>query len=422
MTGEVRELTIHGLGHRGDGIAKGPHGDVYVPYVLPGEQVRVELDGNRGHLIEVLCASEYRQPPICEHFTFCGGCAMQHMRDTAYRDWKADLVRNAFAARGISVEVANLHPLEPATRRRCTLSARRTKKGVKLGFHSLRGDEIVPLKACPVLRPGIAGVLPKLARHIAPVLSRKGRVRIAVTETDTGLDVDFHGIKSRDDRATQIAFANIARALDIARISISGEPAITRREPVITIAGVVVHLPPGSFLQATKESEEALVAIVREACARCDAIADLYCGLGTFTIPLAREHAVTAAESEGRALDALRRALRVSSGLKPVRLVERDLTSDPLTGLELAGLDAVVFDPPRAGAAAQAQALSCSDVSVIVAVSCNPATLARDARILIDGAINFAALRRWTNFSLPHMWKPWRCFTDSYLSETNCPP
>lgn len=400
------EIVISSLGHLGDGIAETPEGPLFVPYALPGERLRVRpLDEGRASIVEILSPASGRVTPACRHFGRCGGCALQHMEAGAYARWKHAQVVAALAARGIDAPVDAPVPASPHGRRRTSLAATRTKKGVTLGYYERASHTIVQVGECPLVVPAIEHALERLAALAAPGLSRKGRASIHVTASETGLDVAVTGGKETLDGALRAELANRAAALDLARLSWEGEIVAERRAPVVTLSGLRVAPPPGAFLQATAEGEAALVRLVREGVGAASRVADLFAGCGTFTAALAGQACVHAVESERAQLASLDRAIRAQGpalGLKPVTLEMRDLFRRPLLASELAKFDAVVFDPPRAGAKAQAGELAKSRVPLVLAVSCNPATFARDARTLIDGGYTLVRVSPVDQF----LWSP----------------
>ncbi|MEZ5924991.1 MAG: class I SAM-dependent RNA methyltransferase [Hyphomicrobiaceae bacterium] len=381
----IRTVRIGRLGHDGDGVIEGEGAPVYVPFALPGEMVRTEVDGERGRLLEVVTPSADRQRPACRHFASCGGCTLQHMRSETYLAFKRRVVVDAFASRNLTPAIDDVVPIPPGTRRRVVLAAQRAHTGVDLGFHTLRGKEVVSLAMCPVAAPAIVRALPALNRLAEPLLSRRGALRIAVTAADNGLDVAISGGKSPLDGNGRMRAVEATQAGGFLRVTVDDEPLMTLGTPVVAVDGIEVALPPGGFLQAVRESEAELRRRVLEATAGRRRIADLFAGIGTFSLPLARHAEVTAVEGDKAALAALTAAGRRAPGLKPVKVLARDLFREPLARKELEGFDAVVFDPPRQGARAQVEVLANSAVPVVVAVSCNPATLARDVRMLVDG-------------------------------------
>ncbi len=270
-----------------------------------------------------------------------------------------------------------------ASRRRGALALGRTREGIALGYRRARSHDLIDVATCPVLTPRISERLPQLKAALAPLLGGKREARASVTETLTGLDIVLEGV--RPSPAALGAFAGKAGTLGVARLTADGESIVLGGAPEVDLSGARVKLPPGAFLQASREAEFELVRLVLEGVGTAKRVADLFAGLGTFTLALARSSAVHAYESDEAALGALAEAVRRTPKLKPVKTVARELFGSPLGAKELQGFDAVVFDPPRAGAAAQAEAIAKSRVPKVVAVSCNPGTLARDLRILVDG-------------------------------------
>jgi len=384
----TEQLTIARLGHRGDGIADTPTGPAYVPYALPGETVTVEpVAGHpdRWHLDHVDKASHERVAPICKHFTQCGGCAMQHWSLAEYHLWKRGLVAEALEQAGLIAPVAPLIDAHGQGRRRAVLHARRGGRDLlEVGFTAPRAHHIVAIDRCPVLAPGLDGAI-AAAWAIAEILKPTDKpLDIQVTATDSGMDVDVRGSGSLSSgRTTQLA--GVAEKHRLARITRHRELVAQGAQPLLKIGRALVPLPPGAFLQATAEGEATLARLVLDHVGGAKRVADLFSGIGTFALRLAEHARVSAADSEPSAIKALQQAAAKTSGLKPVEAQARDLFRRPFMVAELKGFDAVVFDPPRQGAEHQARELAKSAVPVVVAVSCDATTFARDARILVDG-------------------------------------
>lgn len=381
-----RELAIARLGAQGDGIAETPAGPVYVPDALPGEVVVAEVEASRARRTELLRPSPDRTTPACRHFGQCGGCATQHMSAQLYSSWKRDLVRTAFSHRGLDVPLEDIMVVPPGRRRRATLTAERQGANALLGFHEEGSHTLVPIEACPVMLPSIEAALPKL-REIAEAILVRGadKLRLAITATGEGLDVAISGSATAIAPAARARIAELAREAGILRVMASGDILMQSAVPRLTFAAASVALPPEAFTQATAEAEIAIAEILADATTKARRIADLFCGLGTFTFGLARRARVLAVDGDKTAIAALSAAAKAAPGIKPLETKVRDLIREPLSRTELSGLDAVVFDPPRAGAQHQADALARSQVPVVCAISCNPATLARDCRIMVDG-------------------------------------
>ncbi len=378
-------LTIARLGGQGDGVADSGNGPVFVPFALPGERVNVALGGKCADLVSVLDPSPQRVEPACRHFTSCGGCAMQHLEEDAYRGWKRSLLVEALRAKGIGVEVDPLVSCPPHSRRRAALTAKRTENGILLGFNAALSHRIVDIEECPVMEPELVAALSLLRRLAGLVARTSDAFRFSVTRTASGLDVATQGSGRLEGKARQAAI-EFCIASGIARLTVDGEIVIEPKKPAIMVGEVSVSPPPGAFLQAVAEAEEAMAGLVAGHLAKAKRVADLFAGIGTFALRLARQSEVHAVEGDAPALAALDRAFRFGQGLKKVTVEKRDLFVRPLTFKELdASFDGLVFDPPRAGAEAQAAQIARSQVRLVAAVSCNPLTLARDLSILIAG-------------------------------------
>jgi 23S rRNA (uracil1939-C5)-methyltransferase len=386
----IERLEIARIGHRGDGIAQTPAGPLYVPYTLPGETAAVDPwpgHPDRRHLVRVEVPSRERIAAICPHFGTCGGCALQHWARPPYRDWKRGLVIEALAQIGLGPPDALVDPLLDAHgegRRRAVFHAwRRGRDVLEVGFAALRAHHLVAIDHCPVLAPSLAGAI-EAAWAIAEALAAERKpLDIQVTATQAGLDVDVRG--SGPLASTRMsALARLAEQHRLARLTRHGETVAQRALPTVTMGSARVVLPPGAFLQATAAGEAALAALVLEHCGAAKSVGDLFAGVGPFALRLAERAKVTAADSDEAAIAALVQAAKTPR-LKPIAAERRDLFQRPFVARELARLDAVVFDPPRQGAQAQARELAASAVPIVVAVSCNPQTFARDARILVDG-------------------------------------
>lgn len=379
MTPDPAEVEIVGLGAQGDGIAETAQGHRFVPFALPGERVRPAPDG----FPDIVSApSPERVAPLCRHFGVCGGCVAQHMSSTLYADWKRSSVVEAFRQRGLDPHVAPLLRIPAASRRRAVFTATRSGNDVTLGYHRRRSHTLFGLEECPVLVPAIVEKVAVLRAIAHAVTDREAR--ISVLATSAGLDIAIDGTQP----ISAVARAKLAQITGegrIARVTVGGDIVIERAKSALAIGGISFVPPPGAFVQAVAEAEDALVAQVMAGAAKAKNIADLFAGIGTFTFALARRVRVLAVDGDNSAIAALSEAARHAQGLKSIETRVRDLFRDPLSPRELDRFDAVVFDPPRAGAKAQAEALAKSTVPTVIAVSCNPATLARDARILVDG-------------------------------------
>jgi 23S rRNA (uracil1939-C5)-methyltransferase len=401
----TEHLNIVRLGHRGDGVADTSEGPVYVPFTLPGEIVTVEpVAGHpdRRHLLHVDKPSHERSTPVCKHFGVCGGCSLQHWSLAEYHLWKRSLVVEALAQAGVVAPVDDLIDAHGAGRRRAVLHARRGNRDVlEVGFTAPRAHHVVAIDACPILAPGLEGAI-RAAWTIAETLKAASKpLDIQTTATDSGLDVDVRGSGALEaDRLA--ALARIAEAQDLARLTRHGELVAQRSQPLLQIGRSRVPLPPGSFLQATAQGEATLAQLVADHVGKAKRVVDLFAGIGTFALRLAERAHITAADSDADAIKALQRAAAGTAGLKPVDAQVRDLFRRPFIASEFKVFDAVVFDPPRQGAMAQARELAKSTVPVVVAVSCDAATFARDAKILIDGGYKLDRVTPVDQFRYSH--------------------
>ncbi|MSO81658.1 MAG: 23S rRNA (uracil(1939)-C(5))-methyltransferase RlmD [Alphaproteobacteria bacterium] len=404
------EITIGRLGTRGDGVAYAADGDLFVAGALPGERVAVTPgpprgDGRTARLEAVLDRSPDRVPAPCPHFGNCGGCTVQHLASDAYSAWKRALVVGALQRHGLDgALVAPLQRPAPALRRRAEFAATRGRgkgDGVTLGFHASASDRVVDLRECLVLDQALIALLPPLRQALAGVVRPGDTADVMLTRADNGIDVLIGGTRPLRSDAVS-ALARLAETQDLARIAWRGkgggsEPVAQRRLPRLALGGVPVALPPGAFVQAVAAAERALTSIVLDALAGLPAratVADLFAGCGPFTLALAsagrRVHAVDGAAD---AIAALLAAAGAAGFSGRATAETRDLARRPLMAAELDRHGAVVFDPPRGGAAAQAAEIARSKVKLVVAISCNPATFARDASILAAGGYALRAVQ-----------------------------
>ncbi len=375
-------LTIDRLGHLGDGVAQGPDGAVFVPQTLPGEAVEGDLAGDHLSGIRIITPSPNRVRPPCVHARTCGGCLMQHASDAFVADWKLGIVKGALAGQGIDAPFRPIVTSPPQSRRRATLTARRTKSGGLIGFHARASDLLVAIPNCRLLHPDIMATFPALEALVRIGGSRSADVTLMVTRSLGGPDVVVTGGKPAD-AALRLDLARLAESHGIARLTWNDEVIALRTAPVQRFGRALVTPPPGAFLQATEHAQAALLAAVTESVGAAARIADLFAGVGTFALPLAENAEVHAVEGDAAMTAAIEKGWRQTDGLKRLTTQARDLYRRPLDAAELRDFDAVVIDPPRAGAESQTAELALSGVPVIAAVSCNPVTFARDARVLL---------------------------------------
>ena len=400
-TQTMGQITIRSIGAGGDGVANLPDGQIYVPFTLPGEVANVARDKNRATVMALLETSPERQAPACQHFEDCGGCALQHWQAEPYRLWKRELVVSALKGRGIDTEVAPLVACQPRTRRRVVFAARKTEKGVLLGFNRHLSHEIIDIVECAVTVPEIIARLDDLREVGALIAPGSKPFKLAATQTESGLDLAASGCGKLSDEQRRALTALVMKK-GFARLSHEGEIIVEPKKPLIHFGKVPVPVPPGCFLQATADAEEAMVSLVLSHLGKAKRVADLFCGVGTFALRIAEKSAVHAVENDALALAALDRGVRHVQGLKPVSVERRDLFRRPLMPKELLPYNAVVFDPPRAGAEEQALELAKSKVEKVVAVSCNPVTLARDLAILVKGGYRVTRVTPIDQF----LWSP----------------
>ena len=377
----MTEFKITRLGIYGDGIAEGP---VFAAMTLPGEVVTGTLDGSTLSDVKIITPSDDRVAPPCRHFKACGGCQLQHASDALVADWKTDVVAQALAAQGIRTEIRPILTSPAQSRRRATFAARRTKKGTMSGFYGRASDTVIEIPDCKLVEPELLA-----ARDIAEALaeiggSRKATLAVTVTTSQVGLDVQVSGGKPIDGQL-RISLAGLCDSRGFARLTWEDEVIAQRAPPVQRFGAANVCPPPGAFMQATAHGEAQLLAAVKEAVHGAKRVVDLFAGCGTFTLPLAADAEVFAVESDAQMMAAMDKGWRMAKGLKTVTHVARDLYRRPLLPDEFKKFDAVVIDPPRAGAEAQTAELIRSDIQRIAYVSCNPVTFARDVAQMVAG-------------------------------------
>ncbi len=394
-------FTIARLGHLGDGVIQGADGPLFAPQTLPGEEIDGAVKGDTLTDIRIITPSPFRVKPPCVHARTCGGCLMQHASDGFVADWKTAIVRGALAGQGLEAEIRPIITSPPRSRRRATLAARRTKGGVLMGFHARASDTLVEVPNCQLLHPDLMAAFPALEEIVKLGGSRTTELDLAITRTPSGPDVAISGGKDADANL-RLDLARLTEAHGLSRLTWNGEIVALRAQPMLRFGRANVPLPFGAFLQATAEGEAALLACVTETVGQARRITDLFAGIGTFALPLAEKAEVHAVEGVAAMLTALDKGFRMAEGLRRVTHEARDLYRRPLEPDEFRHVEAVVIDPPRAGAEAQSHTLARSKVPVIAAVSCNPATFARDAKILIAGGYKL----NWVQVIDQFRWSP----------------
>lgn len=369
---------------RGDGVSStGRH----VPFGVPGDMLLG--DGT-------IAPGPHHQQPPCRHFPECGGCQLQHVDDDAYRNYLVSRVVTALAQHGLTTDIRDPHLSPPRTRRRASLRALKVGQGAVIGFNAAKSNRVVDMRECHILRPELFDLIAPLRSLLGGLLLQRRTAEVQLTLVEQGADVLLKGVEPEGYEAME-GLTSFCESNRLARLSVDqGLGPETLYEPfpaTISLSGVPVGFPVGGFLQATEDGEETLGSCVREAVQGGERIADLFAGLGTFALALPGK--VYAAEASRDAVQALKRAA-------PNLAVEhRDLYRRPLDKDDLKSFDAVVLDPPRAGAEEQVKELASSGVARIAYVSCNPATFARDAMILADGGYRIDWIRpvgqfRWS--------------------------
>ncbi|MDE0590974.1 class I SAM-dependent RNA methyltransferase [Halocynthiibacter sp. C4] len=394
------KVTIERLGHLGDGIAEGP---VFVPMALPGEVVEGDVEGGKMAAPRILEPSSDRVKPPCSHYKSCGGCSLMHASDAFVANWKQDVVRRALETHGLTAEFRPIQTSPPQSRRRAGLAGKRTKNGAMIGFHTRASGIIIEIPNCKLLEPAVKESIPALEALTIAGTSRKAEISFTVTQTLGGVDVLAQGGKPLDG-PLRIELAGIANQFGLARLTWEDELVCEIYAPVQEFAGHRVTPPAGTFLQATKDGENALVSAVLETVSGAEKVLDLFSGCGTFSLPIAEQAEVRAVEGEASMLTALDQAWRFGKGLKHLTTEARDLFRRPLLPDEIKGFDAIVIDPPRAGAEAQIAEIAASNARLVSMVSCNPVTFARDAQTLVGAGFEIGFVQvvdqfRWS----PHV-------------------
>lgn len=396
------ELRIAQVGAKGDGVGNG----MFVPLTLPGELVRAQVEGERGELVGLVESSPDRQAPPCPHFGDCGGCALQHWRSAPYLAWKIEQIRLALGRERIETQFTEPFAAPPGSRRRMALHARRAGRRAELGFKARRSWRLVGIEVCPISDPRLVAALPALRALAEPMLEHpKSAPILHVTWTASGIDVEVSGVEARSGGLSADARMRAAQAAgegDFARVTLGGEVIYQARAPVVLVGPARVVLPPGGFLQAVEAAEAVMGAAVVDHLAGAKSAADLYCGVGAFAFRLAQTIRVSAFDSAAPAVAALKAGLASAPGLKPILAEARDLAKRPVQAAELSRLDALALDPPRAGALEQIGEIARSSLARAAYVSCNPATFARDARILIDAGFRLEQVKPIDQF----LWSP----------------
>lgn len=398
---DLRTVTIARLGARADGIADEQGGHSFVAGALPGEVVKITGNSEQARLERILTPSPDRVAPICPLFGRCGGCATQHLGPETYGGWKHGLVVQALARAGIRTEIMPLVDGHGTGRRRVTLHGRRRDNESLAGFMRARSHDLIEVDHCPILKPELARA-PAIAQALTRALAASAKpLTILITATLNGLDVDVRGNGPPSEKQ-RIGLTSLAHQLDLVRLSVHGDTIIARADASQSMGRATVNIPPGGFLQPTVEGEEMLGRLAMDSVAGARRVADLFAGSGPFALRLAEAVEVHACESDAASLAALDRAARATPGLRRITIETRDLFRRPLLEMELKPFDAVVLDPPRAGAEAQAAQLARSGVPRIAYVSCDVASFVRDAGTLLRGGYTLDEVTPVDQFRYSH--------------------
>jgi len=388
------ELEITELGASGDGIGFLEGNQYYVPFTMPGDHVQIENPEKRGNgflatLVNILTPSSNRSTPKCRHFGTCGGCSLQHIGDAELADWKQARVESTLQKAGIVNTLVNPTITSPEnSRRRVEFVAAKRKKGVMIGYHLRRSKQIFDVGECPLIKQQILALVKPLRAMLPTVMPRNSKARLTITDTTNGLDLLITANFSIDLEAREI-LANFAQTNKLCRICwYDEEEKLLEQVSAIRPAEIAIGskqglIPPGGFLQATLEGQEALIRLALEALPSGAKILDLFSGCGSFSLPAAHQaKAVRAIEGDEELIFALQNA--ANKYMLPITTETRDLFRNPLIPDELNKFDAIIIDPPRAGATAQVEEIASCNVQHVVFISCNPVSYARDVKLLTD--------------------------------------
>jgi 23S rRNA (uracil1939-C5)-methyltransferase len=399
------ELTVTSLGSLGDGLATHGGKTVFIPKACAGDRVRVRIvhenrDGLQAAITQVLEPGLLRQAAPCPYFDACGGCTMQQLVPDAYRGFKTRLLRQALERAGFGDAPADCAFAAPGTRRRVEFKLSRAGANPELAFHGLHSHDAVAINECLLLTPALHALIAPLNDYLAQGLPADSLYSVGLTDADVGLDMllTFSGtpmphLPALDDVAQKLGISRISARLKDGRAWVAH-----RRGPVeMVLAGAHVPLPPDAFLQATREGQAWLTRIALEAAAGAEKVVDLFCGIGSYSIPLAQSARVLAVELDTAMVDALIEAAK-NAGVKTLSAGARDLFRQPLTAAELAGYGAAIINPPRLGARAQCEQIAASGISRVGMISCNPATFARDVAILKKAGFSMQRVQAMDQF------------------------
>ncbi|MDC0580691.1 class I SAM-dependent RNA methyltransferase [Amylibacter sp.] len=397
----MSEYIVDRLGQLGDGIIDTPNGEIFAPFTLPGEHIEGNIENGRVNSPKIIKPVSDRIKPACKHFKSCGGCSLQHASDTVISDWKIRKTQDALFQVNLHPEFRPIINSKAGSRRRATFAAKRTKKGALVGFHGRASDVIIAISECPISDPILLSGMPAFSQFAILGSSRKAILRISATVSKNGLDVKIDNGKKLS--ATEISkFAQICNQFKILRL-MWNDDIIAQSNPPSQKMGLADVIPPsGAFLQATKSGEAALIKTVLEIIGPSKRVVDLFAGCGTFALPISSKATVHALEGDANMIAALDSGWRAAGGLHDIKSETRDLFRRPLMPDEFKKIDAIVIDPPRAGAVSQVVEIAKANVGRIAFVSCNPATFARDASILCNNGYNLD----WVQVIDQFLWNP----------------
>ena len=407
------KITINEIGGRGDGLTDLNGKTIYIPYSAPGDVIDAKINGSKGRLRHIHQKSDHRIDAICPYFTKCGGCSLQHINATYYREWKEGLIRTALENQGLSnIEIAPMIISPLSSRRRTTFQAIGRGDGqIVFGYAEKGSHNLIDIHDCPILMPDIKALIEPTKKLISGLLKKNEKKTVSMTMGDNGIDLVLKG-KGDVDLNLRMDLAEFAKKNDLARISWYNtsskntryELLAERRKPFVTIEGQKVFFPEGSFLQATKEGQDALIHAMLDGIKGANRVADLFSGCGTFSIAAAKSANVHAVENNEEMLTALKVSANQMSGIKQVSTELRDLFLRPLLPHELNQYDVAIIDPPRAGAKHQMAEILHSDIKKLVMISCNPITFARDVQSLTDAGYKMGAVTPVDQFLYsPHL-------------------
>jgi 23S rRNA (uracil1939-C5)-methyltransferase len=412
MPAETRTATLNvtRLGAHGDGLASLDGKPVGVAFTLENETVEAAITQEKYGLTafptRFISTSKHRVKPPCPHFgpdavdkNPCGGCVIQHAEDAHYRAWKRGKVRHVLAKAGIAHDCGQLFVTPPLSRRRAVFTAARRGKHITLGFNRRASHMLVDIHSCMVVRPAITALLPSLRAKLETILGDDQQVDVHVTEVNEVLSVMLSGLHLTAAQEQALAAWAIERNIGMLYARSGDEaPRIILKQAQLKVryGETDVLLPPASFMQASFESEQAMLDFIAPHMDGVKTYADLFCGSGVFALSFAEKATrITAADADEMALSALHYAAR---DMQKLATVKRNLFSDPFAAHELKDVDAVIIDPPRAGAEAQAKLLAQAKVKKIIYVSCNPVSFARDAQHLVAGGYKLVDLKLFDQF------------------------